>query len=101
MFATEKARGMEIGTKYDQQFMENTVRYYLDHPELTFKKVSANRGISDYVLKMWLRAVKGILHSPIEVMKKRRRTSEEFRFRKSLDSAGSSPFCVTGVENQY
>ena len=31
---------MAKGTKYDQQFKENAVRYRLDHPELTLKKAA-------------------------------------------------------------
>ena len=46
---------MAKGTKYDQQFKENAVRYRLDHPELTLKKAAENLGISDSALKTWLR----------------------------------------------
>ena len=49
---------MAKGTKYDQQFKENAVRYRLDHPELTLKKAAENLGISDSALKTWLRAAK-------------------------------------------
>src|SRR5699024_6533138 len=49
---------MAKGTKYDQQFKENAVRYRLDHPELTLKKVAENLGISDSALKTWIRAAK-------------------------------------------
>ena len=35
---------MAKGTKYDQQFKENAVRYRLDHPELTLKKAAENLG---------------------------------------------------------
>ena len=30
---------MAKGTKYDQQFKESAVRYRLDHPELTLKRL--------------------------------------------------------------
>ena len=49
---------MAKGTKYDQQFKENAVRYRLDHSELTLKKAAENLGISDSALKTWLRAAK-------------------------------------------
>ena len=49
---------MAKGTKYDQQFKENAVRYRLDHPELTLKKAAENMGISDSALKTWIRAAK-------------------------------------------
>ena len=49
---------MAKGTKYDQQFKENAVRYRLDHPEFTLKKAAENLGISDSALKTWLRAAR-------------------------------------------
>lgn len=49
---------MAKGTKYDQQFKENAVRYRQDHPELSLQKAAENLGISDSALKTWTRAVK-------------------------------------------
>ena len=49
---------MAKGTKYDQQFKENAVRYRLDHPELSLQKAAENLGISDSALKTWIRAPK-------------------------------------------
>ena len=36
---------MAKGTKYDQQFKENAVRYRLEHPELSLQKAAENLGI--------------------------------------------------------
>lgn len=49
---------MATGTKYDQQFKENAVKYRLDHPELSLQKAAENLGISDSALKTWIRAAK-------------------------------------------
>ena len=49
---------MAKGTKYDQQFKENAVRYRLDHPELPLKTAAESLGISDSALKTWHRAAK-------------------------------------------
>lgn len=50
--------GMAKGSRYDQQFKENAVRYRLDHPELSLQKAAENLGISDSALKTWLRAAR-------------------------------------------
>ena len=42
---------MAKGTKYNQQFKEDAVRYRRDHPELTLKQAADNLGISDSALK--------------------------------------------------
>ncbi len=47
---------MAKGSRYDQQFKENAVRYRLEHPELSLQKAAENLGISDSALKTWLRA---------------------------------------------
>ena len=49
---------MAKGTKQDQQFKENAVRYRLAHPELSLQKAAENLGISDSVLKTWSRAAR-------------------------------------------
>ena len=49
---------MAKGSRYDQQFKENAVRYRLDHPELSLQKAAENLGISDSALKTWLRAAR-------------------------------------------
>lgn len=49
---------MAKGTKYDQQFKENALRYRLDHPELSLQKAAENLEISDSALKTWIRAVR-------------------------------------------
>ena len=38
---------MAKGSRYDQQFKENAVRYRLEHPELSLQKAAENLGISD------------------------------------------------------
>lgn len=52
----EKIIGRVKGSKYDQQFKENAIRYRLDHPELPLPKVAENLGISVSALKAWIRA---------------------------------------------
>ena len=47
---------MAKGTKYNQQFKEDAVRYRRDHPELTLKQAADNLGISDSALKTWSRS---------------------------------------------
>ena len=42
---------MAKGSRYDQQFKENAVRYRLEHPELSLQKAAENLGISDSALK--------------------------------------------------
>lgn len=54
----EEITGMAKGSRYDQQFKENAVRYRLDHPELTLKKAAENLGISDSALKTWIRSAR-------------------------------------------
>ncbi len=49
---------MAKGSRYDQQFKENAVRYRLEHPELSLQKAAENLGISDSALKTWLRAAR-------------------------------------------
>ena len=49
---------MAKGSRYDQQFKENAVRYRLDHPELSLQKAAENLGISDSALKTWLRVAR-------------------------------------------
>ena len=49
---------MAKGTKYDQRFKENAVRYRLDHPEFSLQKAAENLGISDSALKTWMRAAR-------------------------------------------
>ena len=49
---------MARGTKYDQRFKENAVRYRLDHPEFSLQKAAENLGISDSALKTWMRAAR-------------------------------------------
>ena len=49
---------MAKGSRYDQQFKENAVRYRLDHPELSLQKAAENLGVSDSALKRWLRAAR-------------------------------------------
>ena len=45
---------MAKGSRYDQQFKENAVRYRLDHPELSLQKAAENLA----ALKTWLRAAR-------------------------------------------
>ena len=49
---------MAKGSRYDQQFKENAVRYRLEHPELSLQKAAVNLGISDSALKTWRRAAR-------------------------------------------
>ena len=49
---------MAKGSRYDQQFKGNAVRYRLEHPELSLQKAAENLGISDSALKTWLRAAR-------------------------------------------
>ena len=42
---------MAKGSRYDQQFKENAVRYRLEHPELSLQKAAENLGIGDSVFK--------------------------------------------------
>lgn len=49
---------MAKGSRHDQQFKENAVRYRLEHPELSLQKAAENLGISDSALKTWLRAAR-------------------------------------------
>ena len=49
---------MAKGSRYDQQFKENAVRYRLEHPELSLQKAAKNLGISDSALKTCLRAAR-------------------------------------------
>ena len=49
---------MAKGSRYDQQFKENAVRYRLEHLELSLQKAAENLGISDSALKTWLRAAR-------------------------------------------
>ena len=49
---------MAKGSRYNQQFKENAVRYRLEHPELSLQKAAENLGISDSALKTWLRAAR-------------------------------------------
>ena len=35
---------MAKGSRYDQQFKENAVRYRLEHPELSLQKAAENLG---------------------------------------------------------
>ena len=49
---------MAKGTKYDQRFKENAVRYRLDHPEISLQKAAENLGNSDSALKTWRRAAR-------------------------------------------
>jgi len=39
---------------FTQEFKEDAVRYRLDHPELTLKKVAANLGVSLSALRRWI-----------------------------------------------
>ena len=48
---TGGSTGMAKGSRYDQQFKENAVRYRLEHPELSLQKAAENLGISDSALQ--------------------------------------------------
>lgn len=49
---------MAKGTKYSQQFKEDSVQYRLDHPELSLRKTADNLGISESALKNWMKTAK-------------------------------------------
>ena len=49
---------MAKGTQYSKQFKEDAVRYRKDHPELTVQKAAENLGISESVLKNWMKAAR-------------------------------------------
>lgn len=52
----DEIAGMAKGSKYDQQFYENSVRYRLNHPEFPLQKASEHLGISVSSFKTWIRA---------------------------------------------
>lgn len=52
----EEISGITKGSKYNQTFKENAVRYRLDHPEFPPQKAVENLGISVSALKMWIRS---------------------------------------------
>ena len=66
---------MAKGSRYDQQFKENAVRYRLEHPELSLQKAAENLGISDSALKTWERTKGAYQHGDpgiIPVMRRKR-----------------------------
>ena len=42
-----------MAKRYTQQFKEDAVRYYQDHPELALRQAAVNLGISASALKKW------------------------------------------------
>ena len=49
---------MARGTRYSQEFKEDAVRYWLEHPEIALRKCAENLEISESALKTWMKSAK-------------------------------------------
>jgi len=50
-----------MATKYNQQFKNDVVQFYIDHPEMSKVRIAKDFGISEASLDNWLKVATGFI----------------------------------------